>query len=86
LAGSLAADMIQSSLAQPAPEILEAHVETTTTWSDDGYVSETDVTWENADGEVVAEDTYVEQGTFVTPTEEFDQGDVSDTDSFSFEL
>ena len=64
IAGTLAADLLQQAIADPPPEVLDATIHTTTTFTEDGYVSETDVTWENADGEVVAEETYAEEATW----------------------
>lgn len=69
LAGVLAADLLQSALADPPPEVLEASFVETTTFTEDGYVTQGEFTIENADGEVVAEGDYVDQGNFT------DQGD-----------
>ena len=64
LAGVLAADLLQSALADPPPEVLEASFVETTTFTEDGYVTQGEFTIENADGEVVAEGDYVDQGDF----------------------
>jgi len=82
LAGVLAADLLQSALADPPPEVLEASFVETTTFTEDGYVTRGEFTIENADGEVVAEGDYVDQGEFAdqggalesAPVETYDAG------------
>lgn len=62
LAGVLAADLLQSALADPPPEVLEASFVETTTFTEDGYVTQGEFTIENAAGEIVAEGDYMDQG------------------------
>lgn len=81
LAGALAADLVQNALADPPPEVVEAHVVESTTFTEDGYITHGEVTFENADGEIVGESTYVEEGSWVEPSgSEFSDagGDVVD--------
>ena len=61
LAGSLAADLLRNALTDPPPEVLDAHIQTHTTFTDTGYVTESNITWENGDGELVAQETFTEQ-------------------------
>jgi hypothetical protein len=68
VAGTLAANLLQNALADPPPEVLAANIESTTTYTDTGYVTQSDVTWENADGEVVAEGTFTEEGVWADDT------------------
>lgn len=65
--GSLAADLVRSAISDPMPEVLEATVETTTVWTDDGYITQGEITWEGGDGEILAEGSYSEAGTWDDP-------------------
>lgn len=81
LVGALAADMLQSALADPPPEVLEAHIVESTTFTEDGYVTHGEITFEDANGEVVGETTYVEEAAWQDPGDPqwSDQGsDVAD--------
>lgn len=64
VAGSLAADLLRNALADPPPEILTADIVSTTTLTDSGYVTDSTVTWENADGEVVGEQDFTSTVTY----------------------
>ena len=95
LAGSLAVDLLRNALADPPPEVLEAHIQTHTTYTDTGYVTESDITWENGDGELVAEETFMEQGAWALEsddpysragTEEDEMGGYGDADFGSMEF
>jgi hypothetical protein len=76
VAGVLAADLLQSALADPPPEVLEASFVETTTFTDDGYVTQGEFTIEDASGEVVAEGEYVDQGDFAEQSGSADAGPV----------
>jgi hypothetical protein len=64
IAGTLAADLLRNAIADPPPEVLQATIDSTTVYTEDGYVTESDITWENSSGEVVAEGTYTEEATW----------------------
>ena len=81
LAGVLAADLLQSALADPPPEVLEANFVETTTFTEDGYVTQGEFTIENADGEVVAEGDYMDQGDYAEQSDAVDSAPVETYDA-----
>lgn len=64
IAGTLAADLFRNAVSDPPPEVLKARIEVNTNYIGDGYFTEADITWENEAGELVAEGTYSEVGTW----------------------
>lgn len=81
LAGTLAANIIERAMATPAPQIVEAEYESTTVWTEDGYVTESQITWEDADGDVVAEEHFSEEVVFDDDeTDQWDDGEAEALD------
>ena len=68
----IAADLLRSPLADPPPEVLEASLVVATTLTVDGYVTQCQITVENAAGDVVAERQNVDQGDYVGGAETAD--------------
>jgi hypothetical protein len=81
LAGVLAADLLQRALADPPPEVLEASFVETTTFTEDGYVTQGEFALEDASGEVIAEGEYVDQGDFADQSGTVDTGPVETYDA-----
>lgn len=78
VAGSLAADLLQSAVVTPPPEVLEVTWTETTTFTDEGYVSYGEIAVESLDGDLIAEGTYPEAGEADELSNDDDGGFVED--------
>lgn len=77
--GSLAADLIKNAISDPTPEVFEATFAATTVWTEGGYITQGEITWENAEGEVIAEGDFTEAGTWEETSSVQDDNDAGFT-------